>query len=60
MRASSASGAKCPLPATQLGSRLGSLGSFVGTTLNRPITTWELPKDAPMDGAALWKTHGEG
>jgi hypothetical protein len=37
----------------------GSLGSFVGTTLNRPIITWELPKDAPMDGDSLWKTYGE-
>jgi len=52
-------GAKCPLPVKQLGSRPGSLGSFVGTTLNRPIITWELPKDAPMDGDKLWETYGE-
>jgi murein peptide amidase A len=29
----------CPLPVKQLGSRPGSLGSFVGATLNRPIIT---------------------
>lgn len=54
-----AMGAKCPLPVKQLGSRPGSLGSFVGTTLHRPIVTWELPKDAPMDGDELWKTYGD-
>jgi murein peptide amidase A len=54
-----AMGAKCPLPVKQLGSRPGSLGSFVGTTLSRPIITWELPKDAPMDGNVLWETYGE-
>ncbi len=52
-------GAKCPLPVKQLGSRPGSLGSFVGTTLHRPIVTWELPKDASMDGDELWETYGE-
>lgn len=51
--------AKCPLPVRQLGSRPGSLGSFVGNTLERPIITWELPKDAGMDGEVLWKTYGE-
>ena len=49
----------CPLPVKQLGSRPGSLGSFVGNTLQRPIITWELPKDAPLDGEALWETYGE-
>jgi protein MpaA len=48
----------CPLPVKQLGSRPGSLGSFVGNTLHRPIITWELPKDAPMDGKALWEAYG--
>jgi protein MpaA len=51
--------AKCPLPVRQLGSRPGSLGSFVGNTLERPIITWELPKDAGMNADALWKTYGE-
>jgi protein MpaA len=51
--------AKCPLPVRKLGSRPGSLGSFVGNTLERPIITWELPEDAGMDGDVLWKTYGE-
>lgn len=54
-----AMGAKCPLPVQQLGSRPGSLGSFVGNTLQRPIVTWELPEDAGMDGDELWKTYGD-
>ncbi len=54
-----AMGAKCPLPVKQVGSRPGSLGSFVGNTLQRPIITWELPEDAGMDGEVLWKTYGE-
>lgn len=49
----------CPLPVKQLGSRPGSLGSFVGTTLARPIITWELPKDAPTDANELWTTYGK-
>jgi murein peptide amidase A len=54
-----AMGAKCPLPVKQVGSRPGSLGSFVGNTLQRPIITWELPEDAGMDGEVLWKTYGK-
>ncbi len=53
-----AMGAKCPLPVKQVGSRPGSLGSFVGNTLKRPIITWELPEDAGMNGDSLWKTYG--
>jgi protein MpaA len=49
----------CPLPVKQLGSRPGSLGSFVGTTLERPIITWELPEDAPTDANKLWTTYGK-
>jgi protein MpaA len=48
----------CPLPLKQLGSRPGSLGSFVGLTLRRAIVTLELPGDAGDDGAALWRTYG--
>ncbi|RIK84462.1 MAG: hypothetical protein DCC67_04970 [Planctomycetota bacterium] len=51
--------AKCRLPVNKLGSRPGSLGSFVGVTLKRPIITLELPEDAGMDGQALWKEYGE-
>ena len=51
--------AKCKLPVKHLGSRPGSLGSFVGLTLGRPIITLELPKDAGMDGDVLWKEYGD-
>ncbi|MBX3434873.1 MAG: DUF2817 domain-containing protein [Pirellulales bacterium] len=51
--------AACPLKLEKLGGLPGSLGSFVGETLRRPIVTLELPKDAPHDGPALWKTYGE-
>lgn len=51
--------AKCKLPLKKLGSRPGSLGSFVGVTLGRPIITLELPKDAGMDPDTLWKEYGE-
>lgn len=52
-------GAVCKLPVKQLGSRPGSLGSFVGLTLKKPIVTMELPEDAGMDGPTLWKEYGE-
>ncbi len=51
--------AKCRLPLKQVGSRPGSLGSFVGLTLGKPIVTVELPEDAGMDGEKLWKEYGE-
>jgi protein MpaA len=54
-----AMGAKCKLPVKKLGSRPGSLGSFVGVTLGRPIITMELPENAGMEGEKLWKEYGE-
>jgi protein MpaA len=51
--------AQCKLPAQRVGSRPGSLGSFVGLTLGKPIITLELPADAGMDGETLWKEYGE-
>jgi len=51
--------AKCRLPVKQVGSRPGSLGSFVGLTLGKPIVTMELPEKAGMDGDVLWKEYGE-
>jgi protein MpaA len=51
--------AKCKLPVKHLGSRPGSLGSFMGLTLGRPIITLELPKDAGMDGDVLWEEYGD-
>ncbi|MCA9234174.1 MAG: DUF2817 domain-containing protein [Planctomycetales bacterium] len=50
--------AKCPLAVKKLGGLPGSLGSFVGETLGRPIVTLELPKDAPHDGEQLWQDYG--
>jgi len=49
----------CPLPVKKLGGRPGSLGSFVGDTLQKPIITLELPKDAGMNARQLWKTYGQ-
>jgi protein MpaA len=49
----------CPLPVKKLGGRPGSLGSFVGVTLGKPIITWELPKDAGMDSKKLWDVYGQ-
>lgn len=49
----------CPLPVKQLGSRPGSLGSFVGNTLHRPIVTWELPERVSSDADELWTTYGK-
>jgi protein MpaA len=54
-----AMGAKCKLPVKKLGSRPGSLGSFVGVTLGKPIVTMELPENAGMDGDKVWKEYGE-
>jgi len=51
--------AACPLPVNKLGGRPGSLGSFVGVTLQKPIITLELPKNAGMDSAELWKSYGQ-
>jgi murein peptide amidase A len=55
----SAMAAACPLPLKKLGGRPGSLGSFVGLTLERPIITLELPKDAGMDSQELWRVYGD-
>ncbi|HMP08539.1 MAG TPA: DUF2817 domain-containing protein, partial [Lacipirellulaceae bacterium] len=38
--------AQCKLPVKVVGSRPGSLGSFVGLTLGKPIITLEVPEDA--------------
>jgi len=53
-----AMGAHCKLPVKRIGSRPGSLGSFFGLTLGKPIITFELPKDAGMDGKQLWQQYG--
>ena len=47
-----------PLPVKKLGGLPGSLGSFVGESMKKPIITWELPKDAGSDPQELWKTYG--
>ncbi len=51
--------AKCKLPVKKLGSRPGSLGSFFGVTLGKPIITLELPENAGIDGDKLWNEYGE-
>ncbi len=48
-----------PLPVKKLGGLPGSLGSFVGESMRKPIITWELPKDAPRDSQVLWNTYGK-
>lgn len=52
------------LPAKKLGGRPGSLGSYVGIELGRPIITLELPKGAEDGsdadrGAELWRLYGK-
>jgi murein peptide amidase A len=54
-----AMGKSSPLPVKKLGGLPGSLGSFVGETLKKPIITLELPKETSDDPAELWKQYGE-
>lgn len=52
-------GALCQLPAQRLGSRPGSLGSFVGVDRQVPIITFELPSSARRaSDDALWERYG--
>jgi hypothetical protein len=52
-------GASCGLPVKQIGSRPGSLGSFVGVDRGTPILTLELPDSArDMSPDELWDTYG--
>jgi protein MpaA len=47
------------LPVNKLGGRPGSLGSYVGETLGRPIVTLELPKKAEERSTEeLWNDYG--
>lgn len=47
------------LPVKKLGGRPGSLGSYVGVTLGRPIITLELPKGAEeREADELWDDYG--
>ncbi len=48
-----------PLPVKKLGGLPGSLGSFVGESMRKPIITWELPKDAGSDPQQLWNIYGK-
>ncbi|QDU90676.1 murein peptide amidase A [Pirellulimonas nuda] len=45
------------LPVKQIGSRPGSLGSYVGVTLGVPIITLELPEHAEDDPEKLWRDY---
>jgi protein MpaA len=48
------------LPVVKLGGRPGSLGSFIGDTLDRQIITVELPAEASKwDENRLWSSYGE-
>jgi len=52
-------GALCQLPAQRLGSRPGSLGSFVGVDRQVPIITFELPSSARRaSDDELWERYG--
>ena len=54
-----AMGQYCKLPVKKLGTRPGSLGSYVGLTLNKPIITVELPRNADkLSKHALWRKYG--
>jgi protein MpaA len=54
-----AMGRACRLPVRKLGARPGSLGSWVGITLETPIVTLELPRTARTTAPeALWTRHG--
>ncbi len=49
-----------PLPVRKLGSRPGSLGSWVGLELRVPIITLELPRSADgLDDSARWEAYGD-
>ena len=51
--------AASPLPVERLGSRPGSLGSWVGLDLEVPIVTVELPRSADaLDAEGSWELYG--
>jgi protein MpaA len=50
--------AKCKLPVRKLGARPGSLGSYVGLTINTPIITIELTdEDSKKTTKKLWNDY---
>lgn len=50
----------CDLPLRQLGGRSGSLGSYAGVTLGRPLVTVELARHAHrLDENELWSRYCE-
>lgn len=50
---------ECPLQVKKLGGLPGSLGSFVGESMRKPIITLELPKEAGKDPQVLWDLYGK-
>jgi protein MpaA len=55
-----ATGAACGLPAKQIGSRPGSLGSWLGVDQGVPILTLELPTSARrLSPEQLWARYGD-
>ena len=54
-----AMGEHTDIPVKRIGSRPGSLGSYAGVTLQVPIITLELPKEAKGEsGTSLWEKYG--
>lgn len=50
----------CDLPVKKLGPEPGSLGSYIGLTLKKPIITVELPRNADkLSEHALWQKYGQ-
>jgi protein MpaA len=49
----------CDLPIRKLGAQPGSLGSYAGLTLQIPIITFELPRNADgLSEDSLWQRYG--
>ncbi len=47
------------LPLYRIGARPGSLGSYVGTTMGKPIITLEIPRfQGDMDPDVVWERYG--
>ena len=50
----------CDSPIKKLGAKPGSLGSYVGLTLKKPIITVELPRNADkLSERELWRKYGQ-
>ena len=60
-QAAQALGDAIDLPARRMGSRPGSMGSYLGVDRGMPVITLELPSSAArLDTDALWERYGPG